>query len=360
MSLPRICYLGAYSPDYPRSLILRRGLAHHGVQVIECRVSTKLNSRQRAIALAKQFPLVADQCDIIVLAEFNQTIAWPIAAMAHKYRKKLIMDAFTSVYDSAVHDRATARSRSVSALRYWLIDFVSFHLPPTYRPYRILADTDQHRRYYQHSFRADPARIAVIPVGASREWFETHPVRRDDGCTLVSFYGTYIPLHGIETILRAAHQLRDAPDIHFELIGQGQTYPAMQNLAAQLGLDKVAFRGQIPPDELPSAVARADVCLGIFGTTDKALRVIPNKVYQCLALGKSVISADTPALREAFVPGEHLMAVPPGDPDSLAATVTALATDPSRRALLAQTGHGRMELAFSERVLGHMLLDALS
>jgi glycosyltransferase involved in cell wall biosynthesis len=237
-------------------------LAQLGVKVIECRVSTKLNSRQRAAALAKQFSLVADRCDVIVLAEFNQTIAWPIAAMARNYRKKLIVDAFTSVYDSAVHDRATARPRSISALRYWLIDFVSFHLPPGIRPHRIITDTDQHRCYYQRTFRADPAHIAVIPVGASREWFEAPSPRRDDGCTLVSFFGTYIPLHGIETILRAAHHLRATPNIRFEIIGRGQTYSAMQNFAAQLGPDHVEFRDQIPPDALPSVVARADICLG--------------------------------------------------------------------------------------------------
>src|SRR5688572_31089324 len=98
MSLPRICYFGAYRPDYPRNLILRRGLAHHGVLVVECCVSPKLNTRQRAAALGKQFASISSECDVIILAEFNQTLAFFAAEIARKYRKRLVIDAFTSVY----------------------------------------------------------------------------------------------------------------------------------------------------------------------------------------------------------------------------------------------------------------------
>jgi glycosyltransferase involved in cell wall biosynthesis len=73
-----------------------------------------------------------------------------------------------------------------------------------------------------------------------------------------------------------------------------------------------------------------------------------------------VITADTPALYEAFVPDEHLIVVPPGDPVALARAINTLAAVPSRRAHLAQAGRARMETAFSERVLGQMLLGALS
>ena len=72
-------------------------------------------------------------------------------------------------------------------------------------------------------------------------------------------------------------------------------------------------------------VAQADICLGIFGATDKARRVVPNKVYQTLALGKAVITAETPAVCEVFTSGEEMVTVPPGDPELLAGAIRALA-----------------------------------
>lgn len=358
-TLPRVCYLGAYAADYPRNLILRRGLAHHGVEVVECRVSTRLNTRQRAAALAPQFREIADRCDVIILAEFNQTLAWFAGILAWRYRKRLIIDAFTSLYDSAVHDRAEVAPVSLPALRYWLADYLALHLPQSRQIHRILTDTDQHRCYFERAFRANRDNIAVIPVGASQEWFDTPHFSRNDDCTLISFYGSYIPLHGVETILHAAQRLQDHKSLRFELIGRGQTYPAMRALAQSLGVTNVQFLDRVPSDELPALVARADICLGIFGTTAKAQRVAPNKAFQTLALGKPLISADTPGLREFFTPNEHLLTAPPGEPELLAETILKLVSSHALREQLGKAGRARMEAAYTETAVGRMLLDAI-
>lgn len=355
MSQPRVCFFGAYDPEYPRNLILRRGLMLHGAQVVECRVSPKLNTVQRAQALERQFPALADQCDVILLAEFNQSLAGTAKKLARKYHKRLAVDAFTSLYDSAVYDRAVARPVSLAALRYRWIDWTALRLADL-----VLADTARNRGYFVKAFRADPSRIHIIPVGASREWFETPIPSHTQEDLLVLFYGTYIPLHGVETILRAASLLRDREAIRFEIIGRGQTYAAMQRLARDLDLPNTTFLDPVPPRDLPALAARADIALGIFGTTPKAARVVPNKVYQMLALGRPLISADTPALRDAFATGVHLLAVPPGDPESLAASIAALADDPDRRAALAAAGRACVAAEFDESALGRRLLDVLA
>jgi len=355
MSLPRVCYLGAYDPEYPRNLILRRGLAHHGVEVMECRVPARLNTRQRAAALARQFHSLAPRCDVILLAEFGQSLALLAWWLARRHGTRFLVDAFTPVYDSAVYDRGAARPGSLAARRYWLIDWLALRLADL-----ALVDTCQHRGYYMHAFGVHLGKLAVIPVGASREWFEAHQMPHAGEHVLVSFYGTYIPLHGVETILRAAHLLRDQSRIRFELIGRGQTYAAMQHLAGELGLENVALRGPVPQPALIELVSRADICLGIFGTTGKTGRVVPNKVYQTLALGKAVISADTPALRDAFTPGKHLIATPPGDPRALADAIAALAADPDQRLQLGIAGRKHMEAEFSEAAIGQRLLERLA
>jgi glycosyltransferase involved in cell wall biosynthesis len=359
MTLPRVCVVGAYQPDYPRNLILRRGLALHGVAVSEVNAPRELSTPGRMRAIARAFPSAAPGCDVILLAEFGQSLA-PLAWwLARRFRKRLVVDAFTPLYDSAVGDRGVARPHSLSALRYRLIDWLSLKLADF-----VLTDTDQHAAYFAETYRVRRSKLCPVPVGASREWFEAEaafgptPAFAGDGLT-VQFYGSYIPLHGVETILHAAARLRDRPDLHFELIGRGQTYPAMRSLADRLALPNVDFCDPVPPADLPALAARAAISLGIFGTTDKARRVVPNKVYQTLALGRAVVTASTPALRAAFTPGEHLLAVPPGDDAALADAITRLADDPALRARLGAAGRAHMSAEFDEAAVGRRLLDAL-
>ena len=84
----------------------------------------------------------------------------------------------------------------------------------------------------------------------------------------------------------------------------------------------------MPSEELPELVASQHVCLGIFGTTEKAQRVVPTKVYQGLAVGNVVVTSDTPPQRRAL--GDDAIFVPPGDAAALAERLRELADDPPR------------------------------
>ena len=70
------------------------------------------------------------------------------------------------------------------------------------------------------------------------------------------------------------------------------------------------------------------MCLGIFGATEKAALVIPNKVFQILSARRPLITRDSPAIRELLgdgVPGATL--VPPADPVALAAAIERARTE---------------------------------
>jgi len=86
----------------------------------------------------------------------------------------------------------------------------------------------------------------------------------------------------------------------------------------------LTFEDWVAYEDLPARLAASDVALGIFGTTSKARMVVPTKVYQAAAAGRAVVTADTPALREVFTPGEDVLTVRAGDPAALAATLRRL------------------------------------
>jgi glycosyltransferase involved in cell wall biosynthesis len=151
-------------------------------------------------------------------------------------------------------------------------------------------------------------------------------------------------LQGVETILAAA---RAVPEIDFRVVGSGQ-------LDALLGErpPNVEHVPWIEYEQLPGEIRAAGCALGIFGTTAKAQRVIPNKAFQALASGAPLITADSPAARELLVDGESALLTPAGDADALAAAIHRLAGDAELARRLATGGRAAYERSASEAVLG--------
>ncbi len=157
----------------------------------------------------------------------------------------------------------------------------------------------------------------------------------------VFVYASFIPLHGLEHVVRAAAILEERGEpVKIDLVGAGNTASSVRAMAEQLGVHSITFVGRRPYDELPEWMARSDLCLGIFGTSPKARRVIPNKVFDALACAPRVLTGDTPAVRELLRPGEEVWVCRPGEPEALADAIVTLRDDDLRRAI-AERGHAR-------------------
>jgi glycosyltransferase involved in cell wall biosynthesis len=138
----------------------------------------------------------------------------------------------------------------------------------------------------------------------------------------------------VRTIVEAAALLGSASGIEFTMIGTGPERAVATETAAARGCTHVRFEDWVPYEGLPERLRESDVALGIFGTTQKARIVIPTKVYQAAASGRAVVTGETPAIREVFTPGIHLLTVPRGDPGGLAGALRQLRDDPGRRRAL--------------------------
>jgi glycosyltransferase involved in cell wall biosynthesis len=160
----------------------------------------------------------------------------------------------------------------------------------------------------------------------------------------VLFVGKLIPLHGIDVVLAAA---RLAPELRFRIVGTGQLEHLLGNRPANV--EHVPW---IEYQRLPEELHRTGCALGIFGTTAKAQRVIPNKAFQALACATPLVTADTPAARELLVDGQSALLVPPGDPQALAGALRLLAADAQLARRLSTGGRSAFEAQASESVLG--------
>ena len=185
-------------------------------------------------------------------------------------------------------------------------------------------------------------------VGAEERLFR--PVWRPPESFHALFVGKLIPLHGLETILEAA---RLAPELRLRIVGSGQLDALLAGRPPNV--DWVPW---VEYERLAQELHRASCALGIFGTSAKAQRVIPNKAFQALACGTPLVTADTPAARELLVDGVSALLVPPGDPQALANALRRLAADPGL-AKLGAGGHAVYLERASEEVLGRRWHDIL-
>jgi glycosyltransferase involved in cell wall biosynthesis len=168
----------------------------------------------------------------------------------------------------------------------------------------------------------------------------------------VAHIAKFTPLHGMEFVLGAAKRLARRPEIRFEIVGTGQRYDAMRSLARRLVLDNVDFLGWVPYERLVEHMARANVCLGNFGTSPKARRVVPIKVFATLCAGRALITGDSEAARELLTDGDTALLCRMADADALAAAIARLCDDRVLCNRIARSGRALFERACATRVLG--------
>jgi len=273
-------------------------------------------------------------------------------------RVPVVFDPFVSLHDTVVRDRGLAGPGGLRAGACLTLDRQACLLAD-----RVLVDTDAALARFAEHLELPPTRLARVYQGQDDRVFRPEPgvpAGSPPGAAVeVLFAGTYVPLQGVETILEAAAQLRDCP-VRFTLVGDGQARRAMVTRARKLGLTTLRFVHEWQPaPALASWIHRSDICLGIFGAGPKAESVIPLKAVAALAVGRALVTGDTPAARELLVHGENAWLVPPADPAALAAAIRTLAGRRELREALGARGR-RIYLAhLSPPALGHALRGVL-
>ncbi len=339
----RVLYFGTYDRDYPRNAQVISCLRKAGVEVRERHEGVwegrrdgwragPVDAARLALAEARLLRAPRERFDAVIVGYPGH---FDLAAARRAARgAPVIFNPLVSLADTFVGDRARFQPGSLAARGLKAVDRRAFAAADL-----VVADTQAHA---DHLAGLGASRVAVCFVGAEERVFQPGWSRADSFTAL--FVGKLIPLHGLETILEAA---RLAPEVPFRIVGSGQ-------LGALLA-DRPANVEHVPwvdYHRLPDELHRAGCALGIFGTSAKAHRVIPNKAFQALACGTPLVTADTPAARELLVDGESALLVPAGDAAALADALQRLAADPGLAQTLSAGGLAAYQEQASEDVLG--------
>jgi glycosyltransferase involved in cell wall biosynthesis len=343
----RILYFGTYDRDYPRNAQVISSLRRAGVDVVErhvgvwegrrdsWRAGAAAAARLAAAELRLLRRLPAESFDALIVGCPGH-LDLPAARRVARGRP-LVFNPLVSLADTFVADRGRFRPGSPAARALAAIDRSALRAADL-----VVADTGANADYLARLAGLPRQRLEVCFVGAEERVFRPGWSAREHFTCL--FIGKLIPLHGLQTILQAA---RAAPGLGFRIIGSGQLERLVHDRPAN-----VDWLPWVDYDRLPDELHRAGCALGIFGTSDKAMRVIPNKAFQALACGTPLVTADTPAARELLVHEQSALLVRPGDSEALAAAITRIAADGELAHKLSEHGLATYRDHASEEVLG--------
>ncbi|HEY8438987.1 MAG TPA: glycosyltransferase family 4 protein, partial [Candidatus Limnocylindrales bacterium] len=181
-------------------------------------------------------------------------------------------------------------------------------------------------------------KIHVVPNTPALARFDpaANPRRAfaEDGTIRLVYGGALTPTYELDVAIDALGRLRTTRpdlDLRLEIYGRGDAEPAWRERATALGIaDRVAFHGRIAIEEMPAAIAAADI--GLAPTrrdrfTDVSLST---KIFEYAAMGKPVVATRLPMVATTFPPGT-VRTYEPADAATFAAAIAALADDPPAR-----------------------------
>lgn len=209
-------------------------------------------------------------------------------------KKKIIIDFFISMYDTLVFDRKKIKENSIFAKILKAIDKKTVLLADY-----IISDTKEHGKYFIEEFGANKNNLNVLYLEADKSIYYEERIEKPNKVKdkfVVLYFGSILPLQGVEIVLGAVDILKKEKDIFFYVIGP------IQKKYNKVESDNVKYIDWLSQQELAKYINFSDLCLaGHFNKNiNKARRTIPGKAYIYDAMNKKMILGENPANHELF------------------------------------------------------------
>lgn len=347
MKQPVVLWWSRGSRDYSRDRIVRQSFVELGWEIQD--FCPRISRLGRLQAAWQQIP----RPDLVWVPCFRQRDVSAAAAWARKHNVPLIFDPLISAWDKQVFERQkfAATSWRAARLKRWEGSLLR-------RSAAVVADTRPHALFFERSFDLLARRIAVIPVSAEEDVFKPQAPNPPRRRPQVLFYGSFIGLQGPQWIATAA---ASTPEVDWRFIGSGPCLEQCRQICQKQ--PNVEFLSRIPYDTLPEQIGAADILLGVFGTSQKAGRVIPNKAYQALACGRPLVTRQSDAypepLQRGTWPHTGLRFVEPGSAAAVVDAVRELASGRDRLPDAGRAARQTFEQHFSNAMVRQDLATLL-
>ena len=369
-----VCYFGTYRQEYNRNIMMIDGLRLNGVRVIECheRLWHGIEDRIQVTSggwlsfqfirriiktywrLILRFTKIED-FDILIVGypgQFDVFLA-RFLSFFKRERKPIVWDVFMSIYLIALERGLDKKSKfTVRLLRS--IERLALHIPDL-----LIHDTVEYVEWLCDTHKVENRKFRLVPTGADDRVYMPLEIKKSELLFIVTYYGTYIPNHGTQYIMQAIELLRTHPGIQFNMIGAGPELNSAQNFARDHQLTNVHFIQWLGREELVRELNKSEILLGAFGTTPQSLMTIQNKIYEGLAIGKPVITGDSPTVRNHLHDRQEVYLCERENAHAIRDAIIDLYTNERLRIRLSIDGHEKFKNEYSITRIGAKYQDHL-
>jgi hypothetical protein len=240
-------------------------------------------------------------------------------------RKKIIYEFYISLYDTEVNDRKYISSSSKRARLLAKLDSLGNQCHRS-----IYLNPCEARRYRNLSgLPFDSPNKVIIPLNVLQRRFGNLPFYNSVSKTFnMVWWGTYIPLHGLDKIIQATHILSDKYDIHLYICGNNPELSKRyeQQIDSIPGLNRnVTIYNDLTftNGELEDFIVnKCDLAFGCFGDSDKAKTVILNKAIEAIGMKIPILTQNSEAFDEYF--SQDMISYCENTPEKMAEAIEAL------------------------------------
>lgn len=200
-----------------------------------------------------------------------------------------------------------------------------------------------------------PARVLELPCLL---WKPVPAPAPHPGEISIGFIGSFLAWHRVEWLIEAFNQVAgEFPEVRLQLIGYGQEWPRMSELAQQSPYAvRIGLPGFVDDAELSGYKARMDI--GVMPGSN--WYGSPLKLFEYAQCGIAMIAPDTPTVREIFEPETEALFVENTDPaGSLTAQLRRLLADAALRARLGAAARRKMETHYAPEAYYSRLAEAI-
>lgn len=202
---------------------------------------------------------------------------------ARRNGAKVLFDPMISAWDKKVLEQKKWKADEPRAKKLHAAEKKLMNAPDF-----VTWDTSCHVDFCEREYAVPREKMAALFTGTDEKIFKPGTTPPREGSDFrVLYHGAYIPLHGMEYIVEAA-RMTEGKGIHWDLLGWG-AYKASTEAMAK-GISNITFLDKVPYEKVPEVIYKADVVLGVFGTTEKASRVIGNKIFEAMGCARPVIN----------------------------------------------------------------------
>lgn len=363
----KICFFGTYDKTYTSNQIVLKGLEENNFPVVEVNSEVKLTKLdqkehmgwlQIMVRILKKYRILVEifknldalkQCEVIYVGFPGHVDVFLAYLVAKILGKKLVFNPIVIILTGFVDDQGILKSNSLLGRAIRVAEKIVYMLPDL-----VIADTPEQKKHLMKLFGIPDKKIKALPLGADSDYYRHTPFKVKKPFNAV-YYGLYTPLHGVEHIIECANILKEEKEIRFTLVGQGHMFEENFERAKRLKLSNIEFFHHIPVEKHPAIIEKADVFFGFLQNHPSVERIIPNKVYQGLALGKAVVAADSAVMRSVFTHKKNVYLCKAGSPKDLARAILKLRDDVALRKTIAENGYKLYVEKFTPKAVGKQL-----